>query len=497
MFGEQFPYTNTHDLNLDWIVKMIREMNAKLEEAIQKNIKLANPAQWDITKQYEEFTLVVNENIGYVSTRAVPEGIEITNQDYWLPIFDMESLIDDMGAISDAVTALEQRVTGDEESISGLGDRLTTAEGDISGLDGRMDTAESDINGLESDLSTLDGQVVKNNSVKELLVLGDSYVVWYSNQLYNEIVNKIGIPPAQCHNVAVSGASFSDVNNSYLMQVQNYSGDKSKITDILIVGGINDALLAYDNYLNVYPDTSGLQNAITAFVAYCGSAYPNAKIHTAYVGGCLASSDYYAALHPAKSQEWALWAYTVFAQGKGMNVLEVYDTIHLSPNNYYEDGLHPNTLYGVPALSEAIAAAFNGQKPMTNRPTILVSIDASGITATSYLAAFMKIVNGFAELSIPDQHIVVTADSVIGQTEVEIATLVNTGFILRNPVYIHTQIIVNGFGLSEPTLFPAMVIIRDGKMYLIVYSGDMTATNGSTIKFCGIGEIAVPLWQIN
>ena len=152
---------------------------------------------------------------------------------------------------------------------------------------------------------------------------------------------------------------------------------------------------------------------------------------------------------------------------------------------------------GLTGIKEAIAAAFNGQKPMTNRPTILVSIDASGITASSYLAAFMKIVNGFAELSIPDQHIVVTADSVIGQTEVEIASLVNTGFILRNPIYIHTQIVVNGFGLSDPTLFPAMVCVRDGKMYLTVYSGDMTATNGSTIKFCGIGEIAVPLWQIN
>ena len=30
-FGENFPYTNFHDLNLDWIIQWIKELNDKFD----------------------------------------------------------------------------------------------------------------------------------------------------------------------------------------------------------------------------------------------------------------------------------------------------------------------------------------------------------------------------------------------------------------------------------------------------------------------------------
>lgn len=29
---EQFPYTNTHDLNLDWILKKVKELDSKIDD---------------------------------------------------------------------------------------------------------------------------------------------------------------------------------------------------------------------------------------------------------------------------------------------------------------------------------------------------------------------------------------------------------------------------------------------------------------------------------
>lgn len=92
---EHFPYANFHELNLDWLLKKMRELDKKLDEFIKINqIKYADPIDWNITKQYEANTVVVDPNTGiaYLSTEAVPAGVAITNTDYWTPIFDLGAL---------------------------------------------------------------------------------------------------------------------------------------------------------------------------------------------------------------------------------------------------------------------------------------------------------------------------------------------------------------------------------------------------------------------
>ena len=44
----------------------------------------SDPIEWDITRSYEPLTVVKNQGSSYVSKRSVPEGIAITNEDYWL-----------------------------------------------------------------------------------------------------------------------------------------------------------------------------------------------------------------------------------------------------------------------------------------------------------------------------------------------------------------------------------------------------------------------------
>lgn len=95
MFFKQYPYMNLNDFNLDYILKTIKSLSEQLENFISLNtIKYANPIQWNITKQYEANTVVIDANDGtaYLSVQAVPTGVAITNTEYWTPIFTLNLL---------------------------------------------------------------------------------------------------------------------------------------------------------------------------------------------------------------------------------------------------------------------------------------------------------------------------------------------------------------------------------------------------------------------
>ena len=99
-----YPYTDAHEINLDWIIAQIRKINTTLNNFIVMNtIKYADPIGWDITKQYEANTVVIDQSTGiaYISSRPVPSGITISNTDYWSVIFDLQQII---GGISENLT---------------------------------------------------------------------------------------------------------------------------------------------------------------------------------------------------------------------------------------------------------------------------------------------------------------------------------------------------------------------------------------------------------
>ena len=93
---EQFPYTNFHDLNLDWILRAIQSMDKKLDEFVASNVlSYADPIQWDIETQYAKNTVVVDPKTGtaYMSINPVPVGQLLTNKYYWQPIFNYDEIV--------------------------------------------------------------------------------------------------------------------------------------------------------------------------------------------------------------------------------------------------------------------------------------------------------------------------------------------------------------------------------------------------------------------
>lgn len=101
------PYTNFHDLNLDWVIEVLNEFNTKLTDFVSlATIKYADPIQWDITSQYEANTVVVDSNgNAYLSVRPVPSGVSLDRTEFWTKIGNFDELWAD---VKRAITPIDE-----------------------------------------------------------------------------------------------------------------------------------------------------------------------------------------------------------------------------------------------------------------------------------------------------------------------------------------------------------------------------------------------------
>ncbi len=111
-FFNEYPYRNITDLNLDWLIKAIRTLRHDVDDFVTMNaIKYADPIDWDITKQYEKNTVVIDANTGvaYLSVAPVPSGVNITRPEYWTVIFDLSRFL--TAGVSNLANTYESQLT--------------------------------------------------------------------------------------------------------------------------------------------------------------------------------------------------------------------------------------------------------------------------------------------------------------------------------------------------------------------------------------------------
>lgn len=96
---EEFPYTNFHELNLDWILKEMKELDQNVKDLISADIiKYADPIQWSILTAYEKYTIVLDSSYNaYMSMQDVPAGTALTDTAYWQQIGDLYGYLEDQG----------------------------------------------------------------------------------------------------------------------------------------------------------------------------------------------------------------------------------------------------------------------------------------------------------------------------------------------------------------------------------------------------------------
>lgn len=115
-FVSKYPYTDLNNLNLDWLLERVKSLVAEMHDWQSAN-QLHYEGTWDITKQYQAWSIVVNNSEGYVSLKPVPEGIALDNTEYWELIADYTAIVADLG---DRVTLLESDVNTIEDKITNL-----------------------------------------------------------------------------------------------------------------------------------------------------------------------------------------------------------------------------------------------------------------------------------------------------------------------------------------------------------------------------------------
>ena len=97
MFNNEYPYTNIHEINLDWVIKNVEEIRALVDKYIvnYEQITFADPINWDYPVAYPMHTIVLDRAYNaYLSKQDVPSYTQLNNSDYWLQIGDFFQYIE-------------------------------------------------------------------------------------------------------------------------------------------------------------------------------------------------------------------------------------------------------------------------------------------------------------------------------------------------------------------------------------------------------------------
>lgn len=137
-FYDKFPYTNFQELNLDRLIQELIQVKEGLNFVIENaSLKYADPIQWNITKQYQANTVVIDPATGtaYISSKPVPANVRIDDTGYWSPIFNYEVMLNGIREnIADAVEETGTTATADRAAgtLVWFGNRLAIVITDIS-----------------------------------------------------------------------------------------------------------------------------------------------------------------------------------------------------------------------------------------------------------------------------------------------------------------------------------------------------------------------------
>lgn len=292
MFNK-YPYTDAHELNLDWILAQIMKLHHDYDEFKAVNT-ITNAGSWDITKQYQAWTIVSDNNAGYISVQPVPAGVAISNTDYWAFIADYDIVITD------------------------LANRVGTLEGQMTNL------LNTEIPGIKSDISEVE-KIAKIAHNQKILLIGDSYCevagTPYSTQLETRYGDRITV-------LSASGYGFT--NGTWLdlitANIDNV-GDRDDYSVIIFAGGCNDVSSTY----------AAIQTAIENTVSYVKSKFVNAKVCLACIGGSApatqSDSGYYLQNNVKRAYNDTSGAWTY---------IEGCESTMLNAAYISADGVHPN-----------------------------------------------------------------------------------------------------------------------------------------------------------
>lgn len=163
-FINQFPYMDSHEMNLDWIIKTCKQIIERMN-GFEATNTVEYKGVWSITSQYTKWSIVLDTATGYlmIALQPVPTGIDISNQDYWTFVspFKIDTSLDinSYNAISNkAVTTKFNEVASNFNQVN---TRITQINTDINHING-------DINDLKDQDIALGDRITDEATEREL-----------------------------------------------------------------------------------------------------------------------------------------------------------------------------------------------------------------------------------------------------------------------------------------------------------------------------------------
>ena len=302
-FIDKYPYTDFHELNLDWILAKMRQLGIEMDQFKALNT-ITFSGVWDITHQYPAWTVVNDNNLGYISIRPVPAGITISNTDYWASIVDYSA--------------------------------------ELAGIHSDITNLQNDVADIKAELS--DGKWV---------FFGDSYQNF--GDWYTKVIGMLGLTNnVDAFYAGASGHGFTVSGQEWETDFDTFCTGRTDLDDfkhVVVVGGLNDS-----NGTVLASDGAAVRSAIDSFCADVKAKMKNAVIKVAYVGSAFEDSvDLYD--RGAANRMNACRIYREELTRNGAIVLENTEYAMCSYSYFAGDGIHPNA-YGGESIADAVAEAL-------------------------------------------------------------------------------------------------------------------------------------------
>ena len=281
----------------------------------------SDPLEWDSSLSYEPLTVVKNQGSSYVSRQYVPEGVAITNEDYWILWADFNAQLEQYRA---EVQQFDGRITANADAIADEAEARaaadTTLAGDIAAEKLAREAADTALSGdisaetlarqakdteLEDDIRAIETAIATSTVKNEcVLMLGDSYAQGEHSESATShngpnwqdyLTNVLGFTDTYKYkagsagfvatSTSTEGSSSTVPTGTTYNEILNYAydyinglGRADEVKHILIQGGVNDA----SRLINGTTSESAIRTAVTTCAQNLRSKFPNAKIYIVY-----------------------------------------------------------------------------------------------------------------------------------------------------------------------------------------------------------------------
>ena len=250
-FFSQFPYIDEHNLNLDWVIKTVKELGIRMD-GFEANNTVEYKGDWNITNQYSKWSIVNDGNRCYLAINVVPAGIPIENDTYWQYIgiiaVDQSLDIDSVNPVSNH--AVTEKFDEQGNDITALTTALTSADTRLSNAVSYLDTTlTNEIAARQAADTSLNSAIATETSERQAA----------DSALSARIDNIVALPEGSTQ----GDAELADIRVGANGVTYATAGDAVRDQIDLITEDIDGFTKRIDNLFSIYPQTN---NGVTISV---------------------------------------------------------------------------------------------------------------------------------------------------------------------------------------------------------------------------------------